>query len=420
MDPPKILWLKENLYDACYARAAHFFSLPDYLVWRCTGKNVRSMCCLACKWLYKYDESEKRWDESFWRSIGLADLVDNEFGKIGGMRVENPFKNVNELTIISEAREELGLCGSDLRVGVAMIDAHACSIGALAVAKKYASSLKLSEILVIVSGTSACLMASSTRPTFIDGIWGPYYEAMLPGLWLNEAGQSACGQLIQHIVTTHPAYSTLADYDKQRMFDKLHIHLNEMAEKQNLTDISLLTRHVHIYPDFHGNRSPLSDPNMRGAVCGLSLDSSLDDLCVKYLACLQAIAYQTKQIVEKMQEKGIGIKLITLVGGLATNPLYTQLIADITRLPILVSRAKSDSIGLLGTTIVGASNSADLNGESIDRLFDLFAESFMDTNDLKLIEATRSAELERFHARKYEIYLKMLDDQRSYDKIMNN
>lgn len=25
MDPPKILWLKQNLYDSCYKRAEHFF-----------------------------------------------------------------------------------------------------------------------------------------------------------------------------------------------------------------------------------------------------------------------------------------------------------------------------------------------------------------------------------------------------------
>ena len=40
-------------------------------------------------------------------------------------------------------------------------------------------------------------------PTFVPGVWGPYFSAMLPGLWLNEGGQSATGALIDHIITTH-------------------------------------------------------------------------------------------------------------------------------------------------------------------------------------------------------------------------
>lgn len=50
MDPPKILWLKRHFVES-YARTAHFFSLPDYLVWRASDVLVRSVCTTACKWL---------------------------------------------------------------------------------------------------------------------------------------------------------------------------------------------------------------------------------------------------------------------------------------------------------------------------------------------------------------------------------
>ena len=46
--------------------------------------------------------------------------------------------------------------------------------------------VKNEEILVIVSGTSACHMATSSQALYIGGLWGPYYSAMLPGMWLNE------------------------------------------------------------------------------------------------------------------------------------------------------------------------------------------------------------------------------------------
>lgn len=42
--------------------------------------------------------------------------------------------------------------------------------------------------------------------------------------------------------------------------------LKDMAEEEKLSDLTLLTRDFHLYPDFHGNRSPLADPTMKGMV----------------------------------------------------------------------------------------------------------------------------------------------------------
>ena len=56
---------------------------------------------------------------------------------------------------------------------------------------------------------------------------------------------------------------------------------------QNLADVNLLTADYHVYPDFHGNRSPLADPAMTGAVCGLTLDCGIEDLARAYLATIQ-------------------------------------------------------------------------------------------------------------------------------------
>jgi ribulose kinase len=51
----------------------------------------------------------------------------------------------------------------------------------------------------------------------------------------------------------------------------LHSYLNatlkEIANTKKYDTISELTKNLHILPDFHGNRSPLADPAMRGMVC---------------------------------------------------------------------------------------------------------------------------------------------------------
>ena len=46
-----------------------------------------------------------------------------------------------------------------------------------------------------------------------------------------------------------------------------------------------------MWPDYHGNRSPLADPSLKGAVVGLSLDTDTASLATMYLATLQVGGY---------------------------------------------------------------------------------------------------------------------------------
>ena len=60
-----------------------------------------------------------------------------------------------------------------------------------------------------------------------------------------------------------------------------------MRQEKGLSSIHELTRNFHVFPDFHGNRSPLADPEMKGALVGLDLDKSENSLALLYLATLQ-------------------------------------------------------------------------------------------------------------------------------------
>ena len=85
METPKLLWLKERMPGA-YAAAARFFDLPDFLSYRATGVDTRSLCTTTCKWTYLGHEAlagRPGWDESYFRAIGLGTLADEGFARIG-------------------------------------------------------------------------------------------------------------------------------------------------------------------------------------------------------------------------------------------------------------------------------------------------------------------------------------------------
>jgi D-ribulokinase len=81
METPKLLWLAENMPDA-FAAAWRFFDLTDFLTWRATGSEARSVCTVTCKWTYLAHEN--RWDEAYFRAVGLGALADE------GSRVSAP------------------------------------------------------------------------------------------------------------------------------------------------------------------------------------------------------------------------------------------------------------------------------------------------------------------------------------------
>lgn len=72
-----------------WEKATHFFDLPDYLVFRATCEDVRSACTITCKWTYlAHEDSDTEgsigsWDDTYFKKVGLADLTDEGYQRIG-------------------------------------------------------------------------------------------------------------------------------------------------------------------------------------------------------------------------------------------------------------------------------------------------------------------------------------------------
>lgn len=410
MQPPKLLWLKENLKESCWDKAAHFFDLPDFLSWKATGSLTRSLCTLVCKWTYCPPEG---WDASFWKSIGLEDLLENNFSKIGSETCSPGSPLGDGLT--QEAAADLGL-DPETAVGASLIDAHAGGLGVIGADVKGfhlpCEDQPITSRMAIICGTSTCHMAISERPLFVPGVWGPYLSAMVPDMWLNEGGQSATGRLIDHMVKGHAAYTQLQEQAQQsvpftgeNIYSYLNSHLSVMADSSSAVDS--LGASLHVWPDFHGNRSPLADPTLKGMVIGLSLSQTLDDLALLYLATVQALALGTLHILEAMKEAGHDIRTLFLCGGLSKNSLFVQIHANATGLPVVLPD-QTEAV-LIGAAILGACASQDYS--SIQEAMEKMAKVG------KVVQPDR--ELQSFYEKKYKVFLRLFAHQREYQALMN-
>lgn len=410
MQTPKLLWVKENL-PAAWRGAARFFDLPDFLTYRATGDDTRSLCSTVCKWTYLGHRGPDGagWDADYFRRIGLGDLAVEGFSRIG--RKVRPMGEPVGQGLTARAARELGLVAGT-PVGVSIIDAHAGGLGLLGarLEGKAPTSAALNRRLALIGGTSSCHMAVSAKPRFIPGIWGPYHSAMIPGLWLTEGGQSATGALIDHVIFSHAAAAPLQGAARRAgrtIYELLNDRLAVLAKTEKAPHAAALTHSLHVQPDFHGNRSPRADPTLKGIVSGLTLSATADDLARQYLAAIQAVAYGTRHIIEQMNRQGYAIDTLFVCGGGTKNPVFLREHADITGCRLVLP--KEPEAVLLGAAVLGAVASTKC-ATLLDAMSAMNAAG-------RVISPARGA-VARYHAAKYRVFHRLYADFLTHRRLM--
>jgi glycerol kinase len=108
---------------------------------------------------------------------------------------------------------------------------------------------------------------------------------------------------------------------------------------------------VYLVPAFAGLGAPWWDPDARGAILGLTRGSGRAHVV---RAALESIAYQTRDVVDVMNdESGVPLRELRVDGGAAANGFLMQFQADILGVPV-------DRPALLDTTAAGAALLAGL------------------------------------------------------------
>ena len=122
---------------------------------------------------------------------------------------------------------------------------------------------------------------------------------------------------------------------------------------------------VYLVPAFTGLGAPYWDPNARGALFGLTRDTGIEEIVT---AGLQAVCYQTRDLLVAMEKDGADVKTLRVDGGMVVNDWVVQFLADL--LNVSVDRPE-----IVETTALGAAYLAGLQAgiyESTEQIAEMW------------------------------------------------
>ena len=304
--------------SAAYSWVEHCDWMPAWVVGETRPERIkRSRCAAGHKAMWR----------SQWGGLPSEAFLNELDPALGAMRsrlyTQTFTAGTPVGTIRPELAEELGL-PCTVKVGVGSVDAHVGAVGA-----------SIEEgVLVKIIGTSTCdILVSSPENAgdrCLKGICGQVDGSVVPGLVGFEAGQAAFGDI-------YAWFRNLLLWPVERMMPEKAAEFKSailpMLEKEALgikdSDSSPLALDW-----MNGRRTPDSDPNVKGAIAGITLGSTAPMI---YKALVEATAFGSKAIIDRFAQEGIRIRSVRAVGGISRkSPFVMQTLADVLGMPITV------------------------------------------------------------------------------------
>ncbi|BBY16255.1 FGGY-family carbohydrate kinase [Mycolicibacterium litorale] len=180
--------------------------------------------------------------------------------------------------------------------------------GADHVLSAYAAGVNAAGDWLVKLGGAGDVLAASDTPV-IDGRL--YLDAHpVPGRWLPNGCMATSGSLIRWFQTLAGGVDLL--------------QLDDEAAERGAAEILCL-------PYFLGEKSPLHDPDLRGAFVGLDLAHTRADM---YRAVLEAIAFGFKHHTDVFASIGVPLQRAMVTNGGSRSVLWKQILADVLDTPL--------------------------------------------------------------------------------------
>ena len=307
----KILWFLENapgMRERAHAGRLCFGTVDSWLLWKLTGAHLTDPSNASRTMLF--DIHKGAWDPELLSTLGIPEGIlprvlpsSGRFGVTAG-----------------------ALLGSEIPVCGVLGDQQAALLG------------------------QACLEPGAIKVTYGTGCFCLLATGRKAVRSRNRLLTTVAWDLGDGLEYALEGSVFIAGAVVQWLRDQLRI-LSSAAESETLARTVSDTAGVYFVPAFVGMGAPYWDPEVRGALFGLTRGTSQEHIV---RAGLESIAYQTRDLVAAMEsDSGQRIASVRVDGGASLNAFLMQFQSDILGMPLVRPRVHE-------TTALGAAFAAGL------------------------------------------------------------
>lgn len=297
---PLLVWLREHEPDRI-ERMRSVFCAKDWVRFRLTDEVATDTTDASIPFLRL---ATGAYDADQLRRLGLLDLQD----RLPAVLAPHATAGV----VTAAAAVATGLRpGTPVVAG--MLDGVACGIGVGAVAPGQAMT---------ILGTTALVGLVLDKPVFTPAGIGATVCHALAGRWLRILGAMAgTPNLDWYLATIGGTYAQEATTHDTSVYELLDAAIARSPPGAH---------GVLYHPFLLGERAPFLEPAATGAVFGLSATTTRDDVT---RAIYEGISFAVRHCLESITGQ---VDEVRLAGGGAGSRVWAQLLADVTRVPMVV------------------------------------------------------------------------------------
>lgn len=283
---PKILWIKEHEPEV-FHKTSKFLTSTGYVTFRLTGSYTVDIYD-GIGYAPLYDLVNHKWDTTYESELFPTSLLPDLMwsSEVCG-------------SIHKEAAAETHLAiGTPVVVGTADAASEALACGVASAG----------DMMMMYGSSNFFIMpTTSLQPT--KKFWASH--SLQKGSTVLTGGMATIGNLFKWLNTTFPG----------RTFDQW---------QQLSSDVPPGAHGLTILPYFAGERTPLFDSKAKGAMFGLTLQSSAGDI---YSAFMESVGYGIRHNLEELSTLGNSVNRIVAIGGAAQDKQLMQRVTDIIGCP---------------------------------------------------------------------------------------
>lgn len=323
---PQLCWLQKHEPDVLKKTAKILF-VKDYVRYLVTGVAVTDY--IEAQGTLFFDMQRMTWSE--------------ELAALAGLRKEQLpelIKPVDSAGVVTnKAASETGLPEGTLVI---------CGTSDSAVEDYGAGAIEPGDCIVkLATAGNVNVMTAKPHP-FATTLT---YSHVIEGMWYTVSATNAAA-LCQRWMRDTLCQNEIKE--AQALGTKAFALMDQLAEQSNPG-----AKGVMFHPYLQGERSPYWDPNLRASFTGVSISSTKGDFI---RALFEGVAYSLRDCYGTIEEMGLPVKRIFLIGGGARGKLWSEIICNVFGVPVQIPVPGDASFGsalLAGTGAGVFSDSRD-------------------------------------------------------------